>query len=132
MATKTANDVITHALRKMNVTPMAGDNDPDIYAMALSEYTTLHNELRQKMRRVHKASMSWALGAVPEEAFAHVASILAGRLVETIPVSQNVVAKAGQWAQAGEARLREYLSRPIQTQDRMPDFPPSQYSRLDR
>lgn len=132
MATKTASDVITHALRKMNVTPFGADNNADIYALAESEYTTLHNELRAKMKRVYRANMSWSSGSVPEEVFAHVASILAGRLTETIPVSAAVTAKASFWTDEGEARLREYLSRPIQRTERWPDFPPSQFSRRDR
>lgn len=81
MATKTTTDVVTMALQIMNVigageTPSAEDS-----AVAEAVYQALHEDMRVEYADLYKsARVSWNRNAVPEEWYAHVAALLAGRL----------------------------------------------------
>lgn len=125
MADKTARDVIALALRKLNVIGAGEEAEGDIYEDALSEYKTLHEELRQDARRKWRARISWNHDSVPESVFANVAAILQGRLVETISVSSEMRARAKAAETRGKNSLYSYVARPIQRHDRMPTMPVS-------
>ena len=73
--TKTANDVVTRALKNLNIF----DADGDEFADALAHYAdTFHPWLQSENRRLLRSSRgSWSANAVPDEVWTRVADILA-------------------------------------------------------
>ena len=112
MATKTAQDVITHALRKMNVIAAGEEADADTYQTALDEYGVFHEWLMRDNERVYKATRGrWDSNAVPSEIWTNVAGAFAGELIGTFPVSDTKAAKVVAASETAKSRIREWLQR---------------------
>lgn len=112
MATKTTSDVVTRALRILRVIGGTETPDGDVSDTATDEYTAMHEDMRVEYAGLYKSSrVSWNKSAVPEEYFAHVAGMLAGRLADIIPCSERG-ANAGRVAAArGDTAIRRRLAR---------------------
>ena len=107
MANKTANDVITKALRRMNVIAKNAAASGDDYEEALSEYKGFHEWMLKEFTR----TVSWNYDAVPEEYHTHVAGWLAGELLGVFPCGAQTTQRVEAWARRSETRLREMLAR---------------------
>jgi hypothetical protein len=122
--TKTASDVIHHALRKLNIIGAGEQADADTYAMALDEYTTFHEWLMRDNERVFKGTRGrWSPGSVPDEVYTNVAAMFTREIVHTFPASDGKKAAIMDDATRAHGRLREWLQR-----DRRPSRYPDMIS----
>lgn len=87
---KTANQVITKALRRLNLIARNEQADGDIYAEALEDYQVFHNWGRAEYPR----KWSWNYDAVDDRYWSHVAGVFAGELAMTLPVSESARQRA--------------------------------------
>lgn len=104
---KTANNVITKALRRLNLIARNEQADGDMYAEALEDYLVFHDWGRQEFPR----NWSWQYDAVDDRYWVHVSGMLAGRLCETFPVSERQEARALRNAARSEIWLRQQFRR---------------------
>lgn len=113
---KTAQDVITKALRRLNVIGRSETADGDIYAEALEDYEVFHNWGRAEYPR----NWSWNYDAVDDRYWTHVAGMFAGRIALTLPVSES----SRQRAIANAAEARRLLNQQFRhnKKQKMPAF----------
>lgn len=107
MSTKTQNDIVTRALRRIRRIASNETPAPDIYQEALDEYLTFHEWLRKEFG----SQVSWNSDAVPDRYWTYVAGWFANDLASVIPVSEADKANAREGAAQAETRLREMLAR---------------------
>lgn len=104
---KTEQDVITKALRRLNVIASGEMADADLYQEAVDEYRVFHEWGREEFR----GKWSWNYNSVDDRYWTHVAAMLASRLIGAVPVSEAIQLKAERKAAESERFLREQLAR---------------------
>ena len=107
MATKTENDIITKALRRLNVIGAGESADADTYQDASDEYRVFHEWGRKEFPR----SWSWNYDAVDDRYWTHVAAMLAERLIGVVPVGSERAQLVQMGAARSERQLREQFAR---------------------
>ena len=119
--TKTANDVVTRALKNLKIIGAGETADGDDYSDAYDEYLVFHEYLQKENRRLYRASRgSWSSNAVPDEVWTRVSDLLAEELLGTFPVSAETDAKVREKARNSGARLNAYLSVYSRDRSRFP------------
>ena len=109
--TKTANDVVTLALKRLQIIGAGESADGDDYADAYNEYLVFHEWGRDTWPR----SWSWNAEAVDDRYWTNVAGVLAGRLLGVFPVSQETRANAEREAAKAETYLRQQFTKKPRT-----------------
>ena len=107
MANKTANDVVSRALRILNITAIGEAPDAGVYAIAEDEYKVFNEWGREEFER----RWSWSYDMVDERYWTHVAAMLAGRLAYVLPCGEAAASRANSGAARSERYLREQLAR---------------------
>lgn len=101
--TKTSLDIITEALRIINVADQNGSYPAEIKARADIRYAAMHEYLSSELK------VGWTAEDVPDKYQDHVSGILAGRLAKTIPSAD--FDKARLIAAESEKELRQLLAK---------------------
>ena len=126
--TKTANDVIIRALQVLRVIGPGEDADASVYQQALDTYQVYHNELLAEVRDLYSPRYrSWDYNAVPDEIWINIAFMLAGRLMNIIPVPSDREAVIAAQADVAENGLKNILSRRKQSFSRFDAMPGANY-----
>lgn len=100
---KTAKQVITKALRRLNYIALNEEADGDTYAEALEDYEVFHDWGRKHFRK----NWSWNSDAVDDRYWTHIAGMFAGRLALSLPVSESARQRAIANAEVSERLLKE-------------------------
>lgn len=123
---KTANDVVTKALRALNVigsqeTPTAEDS-----ATALEDYTSFHNELMADLDNTYRLkSAKWSKDSVPENVFSHVSQMAAFYMTSSFPVSSSVYGRVQAQAARAMPGVVKIMSGRKFSNSRFPTMPTS-------
>lgn len=108
MADKTAQDVVTDALRTCRIAPEDDVANVNVNARALALYKGFHRKLQKEFGN----RLPWNYDAVPEEEFSFVSGWFAGRVINRLPVGDKTYERVKNVvAPEAEADLREILAR---------------------
>jgi lysyl-tRNA synthetase class I len=121
---KTANDVITEALRSLNYIATDAEANADDYARALSIYKSQHAALISRLRDKYQIKNNWNFNNVSDDHFDFVAMILAGKIAGgRFRVPATIKAEAVDRGEEAESDLGQLLARGKRFAKRFPDMP---------
>lgn len=104
---KTAQDVITFALRRLNVIGNGETASGDIYDDALSDYLVFHEWGRSRYPR----NWSWNYDAVDDRYWTNVAAIFAEQLIDGPGISEAARDRAVRGADRARLALHDQFSK---------------------
>ena len=104
---KTASDVVSKAMRRINYIAAGEAPDATDYNEGLQEYEGFHAWLLKEFPR----DVHWSSDAVPDEYWTHVAGWFSAQLAETLNVADDNEGLIQAKAAKAELRFREMLAR---------------------
>lgn len=124
--TKTANEVVTHALKLMKIIASDEAPTPEDLRDGTTEYIAFHDVIIKDLQNAYAIrGGNWSYDSVPDNVMPHVAKMLAEYMLDMFPVADDTYQKVSRGAITAKSNLHSVLAKPKKSNRRFPTFPKS-------